>query len=316
MAKTKNAEKARRRTLPFVIKALGLCVLAFIVLLVVLPAPPEIESGGVTQVARHVPKLRDTVDPITNNAPPVISNFPRVAGPTVVPVVPPAPTQPAVPIAPPVSVAVPGPEPRTRGITPVLPGAPAQLPEPDAVAPAAPVPSPEPEVVTPAAPAPPNPVRKPQEATEPDSTQPAAQDEPKRQLPWRIPGETAALPPESAPAPQSSSGGALPSASAINSWVKSQAWEFLGGVDTQGNILYRFEVWLEAPSGALKNVKSVAYEYDAPSATPKVRESDRAEGGFRARFGSLACAKEITITLTMADGQKQRTKVDGCQVLN
>lgn len=306
MANNKNAEKARRRTIPFVVKALALCVLAFFVLLIVLPAPPESESGGITHIARHVPKLRDTVDPITNNAPPVTRSFSRVAGPTVVPVAPPEPPQPPAPVAPPVPVNVPVPEPQPQ--TQSQDAAPAP--------PSAPVPSPEPVIVTPDVPAPPNPVRKPQDANNAASPPPAAQQEPERQLPWRIPGETAALPPEPAPEPEPSGTGALPSASAINDWVKSQAWEFLGGVDAQGNILYRFEVWLEAPGGALKNVKSVAYEYDAPSATPKVRETDRADGGFRVRFGSLACAKEITITLTMADGRKQRTKVDGCRVLN
>lgn len=302
MANNKNAEKARRRTIPFVVKALALCVLAFIVLLIVLPAPPESESGGITHIARHVPKLRDTVDPITNNPPPVTRSFSRVAGPTVVPVVPPEPPQPPAPVAPPVPVNVPVPGPQTQDAAPAPPSVPA--------------PSPEPVIVTPDTPAPPNPLRKPQEGTDPASPAPAAQQEPERQLPWRIPGETAALPPEPPPAPAPSNAGALPSASAINGWVRSQAWEFLGGVDAQGNILYRFEVWLDAPGGALKNVKSVAYEYDAPSATPKVRETDRADGGFRARFGSLACAKEITITLTMTDGRRQRTKVDGCQVLN
>ncbi|MDA7947534.1 MAG: hypothetical protein MPJ78_08650, partial [Hyphomicrobiaceae bacterium] len=178
-------------------------------------------------------------------------------------------------------------------------------------------PASEPESVSPAVPAPPNPARKPGEAKPAEQASPAGQDKPKRQLPWRIPGETAALPPDPPPAPQASGGGSgLPSVSAINSWVKSQAWEFLGGVDAQGNILYRFEVWLDAPASELKNVKSVAYDYDAPSATPKSRESNRAEGGFRVRFGSLACAKQITITLTMSDGRKQRAKADGCRVLN
>ena len=316
MADSENAETARRRRVPLVFKALALCFLAFVALLILLPAPPEIDAGGVTQVARHVPKLRDTVDPITGNSPPVVGTLTRSVRPAIAPSEPPAQQ---VPVAPPVPVNVPAPAPPVQQTVPAPPAASAPVPEPALITPAtpAPAPAPAPDVVAPAGPAPPNPVRKPGSAGSPESAASAGQGEESQQLPWRIPGETAALPPDRPPAPEPSEGGsALPSASAIDGWVKSQAWEFLGGVDAQGNILYRFEVWLEAPDSELKNVKSVAYEYDAPSATPKSRETDRAEGGFRVRFGSLACAKEITVTLTMADGRKQRAKVDGCRVLN
>ena len=128
--------------------------------------------------------------------------------------------------------------------------------------------------------------------------------------------DVARLPAEPTPEAEPGRRAGLPSKSEIREWVKSQAWEFLGGVDTQGNILYRFEVWLEAPPEIISTIKSVSYEYDAPSATPKSRASEKAIGGFRARFGSLACAKEITITVTMSDGRSRRTVADGCQALN
>ena len=124
------------------------------------------------------------------------------------------------------------------------------------------------------------------------------------------------MPAEPTPEAEPGRRAGLPSKSEIREWVKSQAWEFLGGVDTQGNILYRFEVWLEAPQNVLSSIDSVSYVYDAPSATPKSRESNQVNGGFRARFGSLACAKEITITVTMADGRSSRTVADGCRALN
>jgi hypothetical protein len=124
------------------------------------------------------------------------------------------------------------------------------------------------------------------------------------------------LPAEPTPEAEPGRRAGLPSKSEIREWVKSQAWEFLGGVDTQGNILYRFEVWLDAPQKVLSSIDSVTYEYDAPSATPKSRESNQVNGGFRARFGAMACSKDITVTLKMTDGSTRRTKVDGCQALN
>ncbi len=124
------------------------------------------------------------------------------------------------------------------------------------------------------------------------------------------------MPAQPAPESEPRRSAGLPSKSEIREWVKSQAWEFLGGVDPQGNILYRFEVWLEAPPEIIKAIKSVSYEYEAPSATPKSRSSDKAKGGFRARFGALACAKGIAVTLTMADGRSRRVVADGCRALN
>lgn len=161
-------------------------------------------------------------------------------------------------------------------------------------------------------PVPPVPVRKP--AFNSATTRgPVPEPSPEIQIPAeQSTQDVARLPSETTP--DSSVG--LPSKSDIRDWVKSQAWEFLGGVDEQGNILYRFEVWLDAPSNVIGAIKSVSYEYDAPSATPKTRQLDTSKGGFRARFGALACAKEITITVTMADGRTRRVGADGCQALN
>jgi hypothetical protein len=108
----------------------------------------------------------------------------------------------------------------------------------------------------------------------------------------------------------------LPSRSDVREWLKSQAWEFLGGVDEAGNILYRFEVWLDAPANTLGAIKSVSYVYDAPSATPPSRNSDLSDGGFRVRFGGKSCAQKVTVTLTMSDGRSRRAVVDGCRALN
>ena len=302
MARKKNAKKARLRGIPIVLKVLALCLLAVVALLILLPAPPDLDAGGVTHVAKRVPERSESVKPLAEATPPVTRSLARPPEATTSEVVPAAPEQTAAATNP--------------AAAPVVAPEPQPPVEPEPIS--APAPEPQPDVAVPSQPAPPNPVRKPGATQQPAASPPDQSDPPKRTLPWQIPGETAGLPPEPKPrpAPDTSGGNELPSASAVRGWVKSQAWEFLGGVDAQGNILYRFEVWLEAPQNELKAIKSVAYEYDAPSATPKSRESDRPSGGFRVRFGGLACAKEISIVLTMADGRKQQTKVDGCQVLN
>ncbi|MHA1164910.1 MAG: hypothetical protein ACTSP0_04930 [Alphaproteobacteria bacterium] len=231
---------------------LALICVAFVTLLLLLPQPPDIETGGKTTVIRRIPDLRDTVDPIA-----------RAKAPDeIIPVPSPAPAPaPQLPK-------------KQQGLKIVLP---------------------------PAEPAPPGPVKKPQ-LTTPPAPKPAALPE----------IDIARLPPEPAPGGRVD----LPSRSDIRDWVKSQAWEFLGGVDEAGNILYRFEVWLEAPANMLKAIKSVSYVYDAPSATPPSRDTDLSNGGFRVRFGGKSCAQKITVTLTMSDGRSRRAVVDGCRALN
>lgn len=164
-------------------------------------------------------------------------------------------------------------------------------------------------ILAPRKPAPPAPARKPQ-FTPPPAPEPQSVQKPKPAAPPVI--DLARLPPEPAPGERVD----LPSKSDIRDWLKSQAWEFLGGVDEAGNILYRFELWLEAPSNTLRAIKSVSYIYAAPSATPPSRDSDLSSGGFRVRFGSMSCAQKVTITLTMSDGRSRRAVVDGCRALN
>mgnify|MGYP000117913635 CR=1 FL=1 len=269
MASKGKGSSAFVRVMPVVLKVVALCAVALVALLLLLPAPPE-RSGGVTSIAKHVPTLRDTVNPLGKT-----------------------------------------PDEAERSITPAEPERPVAAETP------LPVP-PEPEqpaaVALPAAEseAPPAPRRKPENKEAP----PPAQDGSGAPLPWTGDRDVASVPPSTQPDTVGESAGGLPARADVRDWLRSQAWEFLGGVDPQGNILYRFEVWLDAPAGMLDGVKSVTYVYDAPSATPGERSSDNAKNGFRARFGSLACSKKVTVTLTMADGRTQETVADGCRALN
>jgi hypothetical protein len=251
----KTGKSARRRVL-IALKLLALVCAAFVALLILLPAPPDIVTGGKTMVHRRIPDLRDTLDPLA-----------RVKAPDEI-----------IPATSPTPVPVP------------------QLPKQEQGTQIA---------LSPAAPAPPAPVVQPQ------FTPPPA---PKIKLKPAIRPEidVARLPPETAPGGRVD----LPSRSDVREWLKSQAWEFLGGVDEAGNILYRFEVWLEAPANTLGAIKSVSYVYDAPSATPPSRNSDLSDGGFRVRFGGKSCAQKVTVTLTMSDGRSRRAVVDGCRALN
>ena len=260
MKSRENTGRTPRRRIPIVLKLLALVCVAFVALLLLLPQPPDIESGGKTTVTRRIPVLRDTVDPLAR------ARVPEESIPA--PVLTPSP-------APQLLKKKQGPQ----------------------------------IVLAPRKPAPPAPARKPQ-FTPPPAPEPQPGQKPEPLARPEI--DLARLPPEPAP------GGPvdLPSKSDIRDWVKSQAWEFLGGVDEAGNILYRFELWLEAPSNMLSAIKSVSYVYDAPSATPPSRDSDRSSGGFRVRFGSMACAQKVTVTLTMSDGRSRRAVVDGCEALN
>lgn len=269
MASKGKGSSAFVRAFPVMLKVVALCAIALVALLLLLPAPPE-RSGGVTTIAKHVPTLRDTVDPLGKR--------PEEAEPSV------APAEPERPVA--VETPLPAsPEPEQPAVV--------ALPEAESGAP-------------------PAPRRKPEK----DALPPAAQDGSPAPLPWDGDRDVASVPPSTQADTGQESAGGLPARADVRDWLRSQAWEFLGGVDPQGNILYRFEVWLDAPPGALDGVKSVTYVYDAPSATPGERSSDNAKNGFRARFGSLACSKKVTVTLTMADGSTQQAVADGCRALN
>lgn len=108
----------------------------------------------------------------------------------------------------------------------------------------------------------------------------------------------------------------LPGPSEVRDWVRSTALEFVGGVDSEGMPLYRFELWLDAPEAARGRIRSVSYEYPAPSAEPREQSSDDAQSGFRVRFAAATCAEEATLTLVMDDGREQTVDFNGCRVLN
>lgn len=260
MKSVKKTGKASRRRIPVALKLLVLVCVAFAALLLLLPQPPEIESGGKTVVTRRIPDLRDTVDPLAR---------PKIVEESIL-----APSPAPVPV-----LQVPKKPPETKTV--LLP----------------------PEL------APPEPARKPL-ITIPPNIENIPEQKPKPLI--KPETDVARLTPEPAPGGRVD----LPSKSDIREWLKSQAWEFLGGVDEAGNILYRFEVWLDAPSDTLRAVKSVSYVYDAPSATPPSRDSDISDGGFRVRFGGMSCAQKVTVKLTMSDGRSRRAVVDGCRALN
>lgn len=266
MASKTKGRNPLMRVLPVALKVFALCAIAVVALLLLLPAPPERSSGGVTTIAKHVPRLRDTVNPLGSRPDEASNREERIVAPPPVPSVTPEPETPR-----PLVITAPPPL--------EVPPAPLRKPVNDVVA-----------VL-------------PSTATEVPSV-PRADE------------RVARLPDESANATPRIIGTDPPSRGDIQDWLKSQAWEFLGGVDPQGNILYRFEVWLDAPRDVLNGIKSVSYVYDAPSATPEQRESDDSKSGFRARFGSLACSKKVTVVVTMADGSRQQAVADGCRALN
>ncbi len=111
-------------------------------------------------------------------------------------------------------------------------------------------------------------------------------------------------------------GPALPSESEIRSWVRAEAEEAVGGVGEDGMPLYRFNVWLDAPDETRQKIASVAYNFDAPSATPKEQSSTEKKGGFRVKFGGASCARTMLVTITLDDGRSQMAEVDGCVILN
>lgn len=176
--------------------------------------------------------------------------------------------------------------------------------------------------------APPSPQAQPVISQQPaPPAAPVSQPEPKSKnaatpvLPWQqkttVAGSAsetrlASLPPETEARIQAS----LPSRSELRSWVKSNAREFVGGVDADGMPLYRFDVWLEAPSDLRAQVQRVSYAYLAPSAQPAEQSSSDAKSGFRVKFGAASCAEKATVTLTLIDGRERSATVDGCRILN
>lgn len=165
---------------------------------------------------------------------------------------------------------------------------------------------------------PPLPARTPDSAA-PRQQQPETGNAPRAALPWQsgTPGresggqDLANLPPRTQTGPSE-----LPGRSDIRGWARSTAREFVGGVDADGMPLYRFDVWLDAPDNMRSQIRSVSYEYRAPSAQPPSQSSSEAGSGFRVKFGAASCAEKAMITVIMNDGQQRSVDVDGCGILN
>ncbi|MGI9382400.1 MAG: hypothetical protein ACR2PO_04540 [Methyloligellaceae bacterium] len=121
----------------------------------------------------------------------------------------------------------------------------------------------------------------------------------------------ARVPPDTAPDGALS----LPPKAALKRWLRSSAREFVGGVDEQGNILYRFDIRLEVPDDLRPKVVEVAYDYNAPSVRPRSQASKTAKDGFQVKFGALACAGTMKVTVTFEDGRTQQVEADGCSLL-
>lgn len=198
--------------------------------------------------------------------------------------------------------------PETGFSLPAMPAPQAEAPSEPAAAEAA---GPQEQELAASAPMPPLPDRVPDATT-------TGQPEPQAALPWQSGGsaaqdesrEFASLP------PAGSARVDLPARSEIRAWARSEAREFVGGVDADGMPLYRFEVWLDAPDDVREQIRSVSYEYRAPSAQPPMQSSSDTGSGFRVRFGAAACAEKAKITVVMRDGQERSADVDGCRILN
>jgi hypothetical protein len=122
--------------------------------------------------------------------------------------------------------------------------------------------------------------------------------------------------PQSRTVAQTRTAAALPATETVKNWIQATASESGVGVDDRGRPLYRYELWLEPPADVKQRIAAVSYVFDAPSAQPPKTESRERESGFRVRFGSIACADRITLTLRFTDGQSQTIVVDGCSILS
>ncbi|GAB4238344.1 MAG: hypothetical protein Kow0032_24730 [Methyloligellaceae bacterium] len=280
------------------------------------PAQPRSESGGVTTIAKSAaprPAARSAMGaakdipqrPAAQTPPPGAKSSETttpVAAAQEPPKQPGLP-EPAIPAA---GVGREGPQMREPDVPPP--------PSPAPVKPVNPAPEPQASLPEPPplpVPAPAPPVRKAPEAAA------------KAKLPWQT-GESAAPVPPSASqrvasvpsSPPAGERGRLPSRSQLRSWLRSEAREFVGGVDEDGLPLYRFDLWIEAPAEARQQVRKITYEYLAPSAQPPQQSSSDPKNGFRVKFGAAACAEKTVVTLVMKDGRERRVSVDGCRILN
>jgi hypothetical protein len=106
----------------------------------------------------------------------------------------------------------------------------------------------------------------------------------------------------------------LPQGGQVETWMRAKATEFKGA--DRARPLYHFEVWLEPPAAVKRRLVGVAYAFNTPAIRPQSQASSDQASGFRISAGGLACADEITVTLTFDDGQSQTVAVDGCKLLS
>lgn len=108
----------------------------------------------------------------------------------------------------------------------------------------------------------------------------------------------------------------IPPQGELRQWVRARAFEFAGGVDEAGRILYGFDVWLEPPAAISARIASVDYGFEAPSARPESQSSGDRREAFRVRFGAAACAPNIRVVMSFEDGRVREIDVDGCAILS
>ena len=106
----------------------------------------------------------------------------------------------------------------------------------------------------------------------------------------------------------------LPKGGQVETWMRAKATEFKG-VD-RARPLYHFELWLEPPASVKRRLVGVSYAFSTPAIRPQSQASSDQASGFRISAGGLACADEITVTLTFDDGRAQKVAVDGCKLLS
>lgn len=106
----------------------------------------------------------------------------------------------------------------------------------------------------------------------------------------------------------------LPNGGQVQTWMRAKATEIKGA--DRARPLYHFEVWLDPPAAVKRRLVGVSYDFSTPAIRPQSQASSDQASGFRISAGGLACADEITVTLTFDDGQSQKVAVDGCKLLS
>lgn len=105
----------------------------------------------------------------------------------------------------------------------------------------------------------------------------------------------------------------LPSSERLQGWVKVSAKTFKGFERRRS--LIHFELWLDPPKDIRDRISSVDYDLRSDAVQPRKQASKNVPSGFRARFGGLACAREILMTVHFDDGRSETIEVDGCALM-